>query len=114
MYRVNAPLVLVRDEAGKTHHCYFGSVVDFVDADHAAYLLETGMLVADDTPSGAAKSVPVRAEDAGVNDSDPVVDLPRPPHVAAKALWIDYAVSQGFGRDEAEAMTKENLIATLS
>lgn len=114
MYRVLAPLVLVRDEKGKTHHCYEGAVVDFIDAGHVAYLLENGMLAADGTPSGAASGAQARTEDAEIDSGDPVVNLPRPPHVAAKAKWVDYAVSQGFSRDEAESMTKENLIATFS
>lgn len=113
-YRVTAPLVLVRDEDGKTHHLYEGTVVDFIDAGHAAYLLEQGMLAADGTSSGAASSAEARTVDAEVNDSDPDVDSPRPPHVAAKAKWVDYAVDQGFDRDEAEAMSKEKLIAALS
>lgn len=113
-YRVVAPLVLVRDEQGRTHHCYEGAVVD-IDADHADYLLAEGMIEAETTspvlvPVDVAKDV-----DVEVNSGDPAVDLPsRPPHVAAKARWIDYAVSIGFDRDEAESMTKERLIAALS
>lgn len=110
-YRVLAPLVLVRDEAGRTHHMYEGAVVDFIDADHATYLCDNGML-AGDTPSvGADDGGKVVAE---VNDGDPGVDLPRPPHVAAKARWVDFAVDQGFAREEAESMTKEKLISALS
>lgn len=33
-----------------------------------------------------------------------------PPANAPKATWVDWAVSQGAGRSEAEAMTKLNLI----
>jgi hypothetical protein len=31
-----------------------------------------------------------------------------------KAAWVDHAVSQGADRQEAEAMTKDDLIATYS
>lgn len=110
--RVLAPLVLARDEKGRTHHLYEGAVVDFIDASHAAYLLKNGMVAA----SGSGQPSPVVAGDevvAAVSDGDPDADLPRPPHIAAKARWVDYAVSQGFSRDEAESMTKEKLIATV-
>lgn len=113
--RVIAPLVLVRDERGRIHHCYENTVVDVLDADHAAYLLEQGMVVhADGTRTNPVVSQPEAPEVAEVNDGDPVVDRPRPPHVAAKERWIDYAVSQGFDAAEAESMTKAQLIAALS
>lgn len=113
--RVIAPLVLVRDERGRIHHCYENTVVDVLDANHAAYLLELGMVVhADGARPVPVVSHPEAPEVAEVNDGDPVVDHPRPPHVAAKDRWIDYAVSQGFDRAEASAMTKAQLIAALS
>lgn len=103
-YRVSAPLVLVRDEEGRTHHCYEGSVVDVVDAAHAHYLLGSGMVRSVEAPDHVV--------DARTNVSDPD-GAARPPHVAAKALWIDYAVMQGFDRAEAESMTKDQLVTTL-
>lgn len=114
--RVIAPLVLVRDEQGRIHHCYENTVIDVADADHAAYLIEQGMVVhADGTrtinPAPQPNWAPEAAE---VNGGDPVVDRPRPPHVAAKERWIDYAVLQGFDAAEAASMTKAQLIAALS
>lgn len=114
--RVLAPLVLVRDEEGRTHHCYEGAVVD-IDADHAEYLLASGMVEAEGTPSPVPVGLVDARSDGGeeVETSDPGIDLPpRPPHVAAKARWIDYAVATGMDRVEAESMTKERLISTLS
>lgn len=35
----------------------------------------------------------------------------RPAKNDSKAAWVDYAVSQGADRDEAEASTKDDLIA---
>lgn len=105
-YRVIAPLVLVRDEQGRIHHRYYGALVDSIDADHATYLLNNGMVVA------TALTTRVEAQ-VEVDSGDPEIDLHRPAHVAPKARWVDYAVAHGFGRDEAEAMTKEQLIAAL-
>jgi hypothetical protein len=112
---VIAPLVLVRDEQGRIHHCYEHAVIDAIDADHATYLLEQDMVVAVDgtrqTPVTADRGEPDQVE---VGGGDPAVDHPRPPHVAAKERWIDYAVSQGFDASEAAEMTKAQLIAALS
>lgn len=115
--RVTAPLVLVRDERGCTNHCYENAVVDVLDADHAAYLLMQGMAV----PADGTRPTPATPHhgDAGrcgakVNGGDPAVDLPRPPHVAPKDAWIEYAVAQGFDVQEASAMTKAQLVAALS
>ncbi len=122
MFRVVAPLVLVRDELGRTHHLYEGAVVDVSDTDHASYLVREGMVVAErPVPMAAVESQPAigsEPTDDGVDvesgDGDPDAALPsRPPHIAAKARWVDFAVSQGFDRDEAESMSKQALIATL-
>lgn len=46
---------------------------------------------------------------------EPVADQPpagRPPQAADKAAWVDYAVSQGADRAEAEGATKVALIDT--
>lgn len=39
-----------------------------------------------------------------------VDDEGRPPQVAAKGVWVDYAVGRGMDRAEAEAMTKQELV----
>lgn len=119
MYRVIAPLVLVRDELGRTHHLYEGAVVDVMDTGHAAYMLAEGMLVVDgptaDVAVLAANSVGDELDvDAESSDGDPDAALPsRPPHVAPKASWVDFAVASGLDRTEAESMSKQALIALL-
>lgn len=121
MYRVIAPLVLVRDELGRTHHLYEGAVVDVMDTEHANYLLSEGMVAVADSPTVDVTVPPVNTavdEDLGVDvessDSDPDAALPsRPPHIAAKARWVDFAVASGVDRNEAEAMSKQALIASL-
>lgn len=38
----------------------------------------------------------------------------RPTRASTKAQWVDYAEQHGFDRDNAEAMTKDDLIEALS
>lgn len=40
--------------------------------------------------------------------------LERPAKVAAKGVWVDYAVERGMDRDQAEEMNKDQLIAALA
>lgn len=116
MFRVVAPLVLVRDESGRTHHAYEGAVVE-INADHAAYLLSEGMVVAcDDTTTNTATAVVDVGEDvdAAAGTGDPGAGpVSRPQHVAPKAQWVEFAVAQGFDRDEAQSMSKAALISSL-
>jgi hypothetical protein len=37
-----------------------------------------------------------------------------PPARASKATWVDHAVTQGFDRAEAEAMSKRELVASFT
>jgi len=93
-YTVLAPLVLVRDEAGKTHHHYAGAVIDWIEPSHAAYLVAEGFVSGG--PAGGGDPVPGR-----------------PAHVAPKADWVAFAVSQGLDRAEAEGMSKQALIQAV-
>lgn len=100
-YVVDAPLVLARDQEGKVHHCYQGAVIPWLPKDLAAHLLELGMV-------HEVGGVPV-AEAEEADPGGPELDS-KPKHVAPKAEWVDYAVTQGADRDEAEDMTKAELI----
>lgn len=51
------------------------------------------------------------AADAKQSDADADSDGP-PAKSASKAEWVDYAVAQGADRAEAEAATKDDLVAT--
>jgi hypothetical protein len=42
-------------------------------------------------------------------EGDPPIE--RPPVSARKADWVDYAAAVGFDREEAEALTKDELVA---
>ena len=48
--------------------------------------------------------------EAEPDEGDAEEEATRPPHSALKAEWVDWAVSQGRDRSEAEAMTKGALI----
>ncbi|HEY5987034.1 MAG TPA: hypothetical protein VIV12_11765 [Streptosporangiaceae bacterium] len=45
-------------------------------------------------------------------DVEPTGDLPldRPARNASQAAWVAYAVSRGMGRDEAEGMSRADLV----
>lgn len=65
-------------------------------------------------PDGRIKVVPIHAARrltrqgwSEVSASEPAVSRPNP--TALKAGWVDWAVSQGADRAEAQAMTKEQL-----
>jgi hypothetical protein len=51
----------------------------------------------------------------GPGDLPAIDQSPEPPAKAdAKAVWVDYAVTQGADRDEAEAATKADLVDRYS
>ncbi|ASR84940.1 hypothetical protein SEA_KSQUARED_7 [Mycobacterium phage Ksquared] len=110
-YRVVAPLVCARDQGGRTHHRYYGEVIEWLPADQAKHLLELGMV----EKLGAA-AAPEPEDDADdLDDEADVEPQPRaeggaPLRAAPKVEWVDYAVSKGVDRDEAEALNKAELI----
>ena len=100
-YRVIAPLVLARDKGDQVHHVYQGGIIEWLSDEQAKHLLEAKMV-----------------EEIGgtpADDADPAaaVDNPPPAKAAPKADWVDYAVSRGWDRDEAEATSKADLIEAL-
>lgn len=101
-YVVDAPLVLARDQEGKVHHCYQGAVIPWLPEDLASHLLDLGMV---HEVGGRAQAAEAEEADPEEPESDS-----KPKHVAPKAEWVDYAVTQGADRDEAEDMTKAELI----
>lgn len=53
-------------------------------------------------------------EPIGVPEPVETVDLDaRPADSALKEVWVEYAVRKGYGRDEAEAATKPELMKAL-
>ncbi|MFD7046183.1 hypothetical protein, partial [Rhodococcus jostii] len=88
---MTAPLVLVTDQQGRLGYWYQGQDIPWIgDADRTR--LEADGLIT--TTPAVASSAPAR-----------------PSQTAPKAAWVDYAVSTGIAKDDAEDLTKQELIA---
>jgi hypothetical protein len=90
-YTVTAPLVLAVDRDGHTHHVYQGGEIDWLSKEQKEHFLSEKLVV----------------EGSGDGDSDE--DGP-PAKAAPKADWVDYAVAQGADAEEAESLTKQELV----
>jgi hypothetical protein len=90
-YRVTAPCVIAKDQGGHSHHFYEGAGIPWLSDVQAKHLLDENMVAVVD---GA---------------SEPTDDGP-PPKAAPKDAWVDFAVSKGGDRAEADALTKQELI----
>ncbi|WP_280410694.1 hypothetical protein [Nocardia asiatica] len=66
---------------------------------------ESGQTPPDSDAAGATPQA-TGDGDLGNNSDEPA----RPAQTGAKALWVDYAVARGMEREEAEAMTRAELI----
>jgi hypothetical protein len=109
-YKVVAPLVLVKDDEGVTHHAYQGAVLENLGAEQVDHLLGLGFIAK--LGSDDAVVVPGNEfldEDQIAADALPV-EVEQPPKAARHDLWVDYAVSKGADRTEAESLTKAELI----
>lgn len=87
------------------------AVPDGADKDHVQMLLDRGMVAEGEPDAGFVDPGGVRAfdvaADAGIESA---AGDGRPAQAANKDAWVEYAVAQGFDRDEAEAATKAELI----
>lgn len=114
-HQVTAPYVTLRvpNELGQevTLGFYAGAVLPArANSDDLERLTRKGMVAEVEEPAPEPVAKP---------ESEPEAELvaetssPRPAQNASKADWVAYAESQGFSSDEAEAMSKADLIATL-
>lgn len=62
-------------------------------------------------PQAFAEPADARATAAPAEDEEQAEDEGPPARSASKPEWVDYAVSEGVDRDDAESMTKDDLIA---
>lgn len=119
-YKSAAPLTLVKRVNGTTQYVYEDGLAP---ADAAPgeidRLVEEGFLVEVDGPSPDAPThvaltdAELAAEYERRFGSGGQSQLPTAPaKTANKAAWVEYAVSQGANREEAEAATKDDLAAT--
>lgn len=97
-YRVTAPLVIVRDGSGASHHRYAGEVLP-ADADekHVQMLLDGEMVE--------------KVDLVEVTDSDDEGADGPPTKSASKGDWEAYARSQGATDEDLDGQTKDDLIA---
>lgn len=88
-YKVVVPCVIARDRDGQAHHYYEGAVIGWLDDVQKERFVDEGL----------------------VKESDVVVDDGGPPaKTAPKADWVAFAMSKGADADEAEALTKQELV----
>lgn len=100
-----------------------GDVVDDLPPDHLERLLTAGAITislpdedADDdpvddsaAPGGDADADPVPADVA----TDSARSAERPRNTATKKAWVDYAVTKGLTREDADALDRAELIEKL-
>jgi hypothetical protein len=57
-YRVTAPLVLVKDAGGLTHHCYQGALLEWLSDEQAELFLHHGLVerIGEPVTTGSAPS----------------------------------------------------------
>lgn len=108
-YLTKAPLLLVKvpDQVGdgyRVDYHYQGSTIPWLSDEQANRFLDEGLV---ESVGGRKAKGPAPVE---VPPGVPVGNLDKPAHVATKDVWVDYAVSQGASRDEAEALTKAELV----
>lgn len=94
-----SPLVLIRDVTGHDHYFYRDEpVTGEFDKDRIQELLDEGHLV---------RAEPVEVE---VTPQE-ARDLDVPVRSAKKPVWVQYAIAQGMDPAEANAATKDVLLA---
>lgn len=117
-FEVIVPAALVHDESGRAHLRYRGEVVEWLGDEERERFLAEGFVTeagsadeADESGDEGNESLGEGDESLGEGDSEPK----RPPQTAHKDAWVDYAVATGkYTCEEAEAMSKADLIAALS
>lgn len=107
---VTAPVIVVPGADDKLHYHYSGAIVD-LNADDYERLIADGMVKAYEAETTAA---PADADGDGDGGNGGSGDSPeRPKQTAPKDAWVDYAVTRGIDKAEAEALTKPELISRL-
>lgn len=115
-YVVVAPLVVAASQDAKLAYHYQGSVISWLsDADEKRFIAD-GLVVK------AGAEVPFVSPDVRIDPpfNDGGLSVPvtkpgeKPAGTAVKEAWVDYAVSKGFKRAEAEEMSKAELVKALS
>jgi hypothetical protein len=104
-YAVTAPLLIIKDQAGRNHHTYFGSIVHYLNAEQKAHFLRLGLVKEIHTIIEADEFSQLEAPVAAI--------LEKPKKVSPKADWVNFGVAKGNDRAELESLTKEELVDLL-
>jgi hypothetical protein len=118
-YRMKAPLLIVKDQAGRLHHHYnqgvggsigHGAIIGWLNPEQRAHFLRLGLV--EQIPDEVREAPYPAAEPP----SPPVLPalVVKPKQVASKDAWVEFGVSKGNDRTELEAMTKQELVDLLN
>lgn len=86
-YRVTSPLVLAVDQGGKTHHVYFGGVIDWLSDEQKSFFLAEGLV----SEGSGAPPAPATPDNDG-----------KPDHAATKSALIAWLVDNAVRPDGSE------------
>lgn len=89
-YRVTAPCVIAHDRGGHAYHAYDTAIIPWLPDEEAERWLDEGQIE--------------------VVDGSAVSEAGPPAKTAPKADWVAFAVTKGADADEAEALTKQELV----
>jgi hypothetical protein len=113
--RVIGPLVLAKDREGRVGYWYFGQEIPWLAAEDRARLEADGLIA----PAQLVEDLIEVATEFVATVTDPAPAAPttesgRPWSTATRAVWVDYVVSQGIARADAEELTKKELMALVA
>jgi len=111
-YKVTAPLVVVKDQAGRLRHTYFGAIVPWLNDEQRDHFLRLGLV--EKIEPAAAETVPAPVAEGTAAAEGTVPASAKPVKVAPKEAWVDYGVANGHDRAELEALNKPDLVDLLS
>ena len=116
-YKVTAPLVIAKDQAGLNHHVYEGGVIPYLSDAQAEHFLAEGLVEKVGAKAGPVVAIlepgyvaPIPGLDDDVT-VDPPADDDRPLRTAPVADWRAYAVARhGVTESDAKSLDKAELI----
>lgn len=109
-YKVLAPCVILANDEGVRREAYQGAVVDGLSPERVDHLLGLGFIAKVGTEDATIVPGTEFLDAAQIEADAPPVELETPPKAARHDLWVDYAVSKGADRTEAESLTKSELV----
>lgn len=114
MYRIKAACV-VATVGGVRRECYPPAMLpDDIPQAEIDHFLDSGLIeevedLAAPIPADAV-GWPAPTPDAAGSSGDTTSGSARPSQAAPKAAWVDYATTQGATREDADGMSKADLV----